>query len=434
MNHISHLQQLTDAKDWHSLRAAATQALASKTEIPVLLFFLSLAELRIGNLQASLHASKKGLVLSGDSFWGIALCYEALSKLDQHERALSSLSEFVNNNPRNLQGLNMLVTEYAEKGYFDNALIYNEARLVSLPKSRSRKALAIQCFAKPDTLVDLFSSILDQQSTDWSLIVWQDGLVGSKQSDRYAADAIAVSSVIDRYLPLLGTRFADIRVVRSEANLGTAPSCKRLLDLSFESNDYVVFFEDDCILAPSALQWFDGASALLSDSNWFVAGESPFFNSGSVEVSLQMTEKFSALARSPEIASKFVLDDFVPSTCFATTAEIWKKCGDVRGLPRGALNISSYMKRNGGRTIFPTVSYVKDVGMHHENGYSVMMLGKGGVKEVKNQFVTSESFSISDLRELEISRHLLFKATSRLDSVSLETLIKTVTLPPNFLE
>lgn len=429
MEQKSELQLLTDAADWSALRFAAVQEVARNNMTAAPSFFLALAELRLGNFQDSLLASARGLKIARNSFWGIVLKYEALCKIETKEDALVALSRFVEENPSDLQAADMLVDKYAELGRFDDALRYDELRLAALPESRDRKAIAIQCFSKPDTLADLLRSVLEQKASDWSVLIWQDGLAGSKHEDRYKADVALVSSVIDDHLPRLREKFGDVRVVNSAANLGTAPTCKRLLDLAFESNGYVVFFEDDCILSPPALAWFDGVRSLLNQQAWFAAGESPYFNSGADDVPSHMTDLLNMLANAPDVASTYVYEKFVPSTCFATTAEHWRRCGNMRGLPRGDHNISAFMKSKDGRTVFPSVPYVRDVGMHHKNGYSVMMLGEDGVKETKNQYVVPQSFDASNMRELRLNQGLMFDATSKLDPAALATLSDLILLP-----
>lgn len=429
MEQKSELQLFTDDANWSALRLAATQEVARNNMAAAPSFFLALAELRLGNFQDSLLASARGLEIARNSFWGIVLKYEALCKIEKKEDALVALSRFVEENPSDLQAADMLVDKYAEAGRFDNALHYDALRLAALPKSRDRKAIAIQCFSKPDTLADLLQSVLAQDASDWSVLIWQDGLPGSRHEDRYRADVALVSSVIDDHLPRLRQKFGDVRVVNSAANLGTAPTCKRLIDLAFESNDYVVFFEDDCILSPPALAWFDGVRGLLNQQAWFAAGESPYFNSGADDVPSHMTDLLNTLANAPEVASTYIYEKFVPSTCFATIAEHWRQCSNFRGLPRGDHNISAFMESRGGRTIFPAVPYVRDVGMHHKNGYSVMVLGEDGVKETKNQYVVPQSFEASELRELRLSQGLMFDATSKLDPAALAALSDLLLLP-----
>jgi hypothetical protein len=209
-------------------------------------------------------------------------------------------------------------------------------------------------------------------------------------------------------------------------NLGPTLACQRLLDSSFETNDYVVFLEDDCLLAPPTLSWFTFAKSLLDDDTWFVAGESVFFDSQAQDLDESVMDKLIDCSRSEKVASKYIFENFVPSSCFALTKKVWEECGAIRGLPRGDINLTSFLRRNEKRTVFPAVPFVRDIGMLHRNGYSVLLHGEAGVRERKNSYIIPASFSPSKASELSVDRNLLYAATKHMDRAALELLWETV--------
>jgi hypothetical protein len=67
--------------------------------------------------------------------------------------------------------------------------------------------------------------------------------------------------------------------------------------------------------------------------------------------------------------------------------------------------------------------------MLHELGYSVAMLGKENVKEIKNTYLLSDSSYLDplEIRPFTQDRDLLFAAASRLDSSAISKLAAAMT-------
>ena len=83
--------------------------------------------------------------------------------------------------------------------------------------------------------------------------------------------------------------------------------------------------------------WFAAARSteLFGSSRiWAIAGESIFFDSVGKDLPPDYPAKAKNFAIATELGTKFMPLNFVPSTCFATTADKWKAFGASRGSTR----------------------------------------------------------------------------------------------------
>jgi tetratricopeptide (TPR) repeat protein len=420
------LDALAKAGEWKVLYEASQEFIAAGSPHAANWFFSGLAALRLGDAPSAVGYVERGLELAPNSFWGIALLYDALSRTDRLTEALEKLEVFSLRNPT-VQAFEFLADRAAAAANFELATRHTAKLLPLRGFKQEQKAIAIQCFAKDDTIKNLLDSLLAQDVSGWSLVILQDAAEGSRHADKYRPGVEKTSAVLDEYSELLRARFSDVRYIRLEQNLGPTLACQVLMDVSFQSSEYVVFFEDDCVASLPTMKWFDFARSLLDQDSWFIAGESLFFNSDSLALSEDISTKLNSISRSKEIASKYTYEAYVPSTCFATNSSTWAACGSTRGLPRGDVHLTSLLRSHKKRTVFPAVPFVRDVGMLHESGYSVTLHGREGVQEIKNQYVIPHEFHPADASELSIDKGLLYAATKRLDERLVDLLCERLT-------
>jgi len=217
--------------------------------------------------------------------------------------------------------------------------------------------------------------------------------------------------------------FFSVEVLQNERNLGTAPTCRRMLDHVANNYSGFVFIEDDCLLAPSALDWcrHHMKKTVNTTGPWFLSAESIFFDRQDREITAEQHKKLADFAGLPAIRNAYHLLNFVPSTCFGTTSDIWRICANVRSFTRGPESLTRYMTAMGRKTVSPLVPRASDIGMQHELGYSVTLMGRNNVKETKTTYLMAEgSFEPKESTLFVGNSDLLYAATSVLKTEHLE--------------
>ena len=258
----------------------------------------------------------------------------------------------------------------------------------------SPMAVVVQCFAKVDTLSALLRSLLAcRGAEEIDLILWLDKPAQDSAGSKYIQPNLDVQATVDWFIAANATRFRSVTRHSNEYSLGTCKTCQIALDYAFDRHSFVIFLEDDCVLSHDALEWFEAARKLPFFENervWAITGEACLF----VRAGTEMSEKEIATARSAAsragLGQHFVTAPFVPSTCFATTREKWAEFGQTRGQPLGASDVSQRCLAEGRVTIIPFVARVKDTGMLHERGYSVLHHTALAIADGKNTYVMSD--------------------------------------------
>ncbi len=283
-------------------------------------------------------------------------------------------------------------------------------------------AILVQCFAKPDTLFGLCSSLTQCDGTkDFHLVFWSDAPGTGLQADRHSARNQQVQLAIETFTRDHAHRFASVSFHRNDVNRGTCATCRIALDATFSMHEFVIFTEDDTVFAKDALRWFEGlvkGGMLTKPEILALAGESIYFDSRARAVPPGYAAKARATAVTRNLAAEYVALNFVPSTCFATTREKWHSFGALRGQPRGDEDVCNLCKENGLFAIFPVVARVRDIGMLHDDGYSVGVLGKDHVSEIKNTYLMSDDLppSTQELRPFTGNMGRLFEESVELRS------------------
>lgn len=258
----------------------------------------------------------------------------------------------------------------------------------------SPTALVIQCFLKADTLHDLCESLLRCDGTGMiDLVFWLDSPLGSRSEVRFTPLHAEVRATLDRFVLAHAGRFRSVSRHQNPSNLGTCATCRTALDHAFALHPFVVFAEDDVVFARDAFAWFDDIrrQGLLDDPrHWAIAGESVFFNARDKALPEEWPRAMRQLAADEGLAGFYVTHNFVPSTCFATTDAHWRRFGATRGQPLGDVDLCALCRDEDGWCVFPVVPRVKDIGMLHDNGYSVLIHTRDGVQERKNTYLMSD--------------------------------------------
>jgi len=424
MTYIQQMKDLSENREWEKLLKFAEDLVSSGTNQDIANFFISAANRNLGRFAEAIASADTGLSLSPTSQWGISLYYEACKADGRTEAGLDRLEEFLDAYPDSDQVRHLLVDQAAEARRFDVATsAFLNGRAAQKAQQNSQKALVVQCFAKPDTLKSAIERLLVcNEAAQWNLIIFQDGLDGNIMREKYEHFHHETSSVVSNYLSKLTARFSSVSLVSAKVNLGTTLGCRSALDFAFEANEYAVLLEDDCEFEESALSWFDYARALLDQRRWFIAGETIFFNPADRKISEAQRAKLIEIAKNNALGSQYTDISFVPSSCFATLKATWSRVRLIRGLPRGDENLSSYLSENDARTVMPMVPLVQDKGMLHEYGYSVAMLGRNNVAEIKSHLSVGINFDRSTAKAFLGDLGLMQRATCFLEEEAIRRL------------
>lgn len=257
--------------------------------------------------------------------------------------------------------------------------------------------IVINTFVKDDMIfkqIDNLSKVVDGK--DVKILFFQDNTRGNeKYSDpKYLKKHNHISKIINNNINL----FQDAQYVLAGENRGCYKACKEAIDLMFRQVDYVIAMEDDVFLSQDSIDWFIFfyKTHLVSQktNKLFVAAESIYFDGRELPINRQQIEthilKYSAL----NYQNFYTTFNFVPSSIFATTKEIWNTTGHIRGDLNGDNKLCKYMKDHEYECIFPIVHRAVDIGMMHEDGYSIKMRGNKTVKQdaQKNQYLTTDAF------------------------------------------
>jgi hypothetical protein len=254
-------------------------------------------------------------------------------------------------------------------------------------------AIVVQNYNKPDTLRDVCESLLACENRHlFDLIFWSDSAVGGHKETEHGPKVAQSRAYLESFSATHGDQFHSVAIYQNSINLGCYKTCRVAMDKAFEEHDFVVLSEDDCIFSPDALNWFlemSRSSAFHDDAVWAIAGESIFFDSQKVTLDGQFVADAKNYAKVNRLWEQFITFGFIPSSCFATNRHKWAEFAITRGETNGDVTLCQRCRVEGKKCLFPVVARVKDVGMLHPDGYSVLIHSMENVKEVKNCYLMS---------------------------------------------
>lgn len=414
------LRKLADGARWTEILDLTKVLDADQQSQPAFWFFRGLSLLRTHQTADALDHIRSGLSLNPLSDWGNYLAFEALLADKQVTEAFNTFRTYIGRVPGREAQKASYVQRAAELGLFEIAAEMNETREVILPqKGRPEYTLALQCFSKVDTLQQVLAGLITLNNPkDFALVVILDSVNGANLSTKHHEGHKQVKQLIGDWTTCLVNAFFSVEYLQNSFNLGTAPTCRRLLDHVTAKYAGFLFIEDDCVLAPSALDWTrHHLSATVGPLGpWFLTCELIFFDKEDRLIDDQKYTRLARLAAHSAFSNAHTLLDFVPSTCFGTTSDIWKLCAKVRSFTRGPESLSRFMAAMNCKTVAPIVPRASDIGMMHELGYSVARMGQANVREHKNTFIVAErDFDVYASRLYDGDIDVLYGATSKLN-------------------
>jgi hypothetical protein len=425
----SKLRQLADANKWTDIIDATDVLRSDPSSPPGIFFFRATGLAKVGRIDDALSTIESGLTRDANSAWGNKLLFDTLRAAGRVPEAYSRFAEYIRTPGNHEADKAWLIQCAAEANLFDVAAEVNESRAViaNVPVA-PQYALAVQCFCKADTLDQVFASLCSIEGAEhFALVILQDSPIGSPREQEYRDEHKAVKSVFAQWLSNLSHAFFSVEFIENVRNLGTAPSCRRLLDYVSRKYAGFLFIEDDCVLSPFALNWarYHLSNTIRERDTWFVTCESSFFDREDRVIDPDLSVRLSRFAERPDIRNAYVFLKFVPSTCFGTVSGIWQQCAIPRSFTRGPESLNRFLQMKQKQTIAPVVPRAADIGMLHRFGYSVEHVGTANVKERKNTFHLSQTaFEPADCLPYDGDKDVLYRATSLLDLSALDSVDK----------
>lgn len=263
--------------------------------------------------------------------------------------------------------------------------------------------LALQVFNKPDMTSQLLTSIAQSRlPNDCHVVVLQDSLEGARNAAGYAQDHAKTKAVVEAWISAEKGRFTSADFYENPHNMGTCATTRRVIDLGAERSKNIFFSEDDTVFEVDAFDWFSHMlthDAFLSPEVWAITGESKIFDSAGAKISDAQIAEGRVDVVDHDLMSKFYRLNFMPSTCFATTREKWAEFGETRGHPNGDRDVNTRCKEEGRYSLWPVVARVSDNGMHHPNGFSMLVHKTTDRIPNKTQHLTSGAFGAAKISE-----------------------------------
>lgn len=282
------------------------------------------------------------------------------------------------------------------------------------------KIICIQAFVKPILLTSLIESLKNCIGIkDYTILIWFDSTNHMKYLNRedWVEKNKKCLEIAEKYK---SQNFCKNFVIKqNEENLGTAKTCYTAITYAFsELGEYVIFTEDDTIFSKDALIYFNFFYQNNYFKNlelWSIVGESPFFDSKGQIFSKAQIEEIKKKTNPEELGKFYSKINWVNSTQFSLTKEVWNHYGEVRGRKMGAIEFGELCIAKGGHSIYPIIARVKDVGMEATDGYSFYHHGKN-VSELKNTYISSDdlNFVNQEFEEYVKNKNQLFAMTSKI--------------------
>src|SRR5690242_14586799 len=96
-------------------------------------------------------------------------------------------------------------------------------------------AVVVQCFNKLDTLQRMLQSLLACEAhQQLQLIIWRDGVKGSRRESEFAPAVEAVGTFIRAFAEQHADRFRGIELYENDINLGCYKTCQLAIDTALK--------------------------------------------------------------------------------------------------------------------------------------------------------------------------------------------------------
>jgi hypothetical protein len=265
-------------------------------------------------------------------------------------------------------------------------------------------ALVIQPFIKPDTLAALLRTLVRcSRKETVRLIFFSDnpsGLAAATHPGSPGKEAEfseknrQVMALANEFRDAHRNDFRDVVVQTADRHLGPCATCRSAIDFAFESDDLVILTEDDSLFSEDAIEWYQrihDSGIMDVPENWAVTGESIYFDAKTTRPAPEYIERARAACIRRGYFHQHTRFRHLPATSFAVVKPKWDLFRELRGQDRGDEKVCSALREQKNFVVFPILARVTNVGMLHEDGYSVAIIGaeEVAVRGNFNTYLTS---------------------------------------------
>lgn len=257
-------------------------------------------------------------------------------------------------------------------------------------------SIIVQFFVKNEYLQSIIDGLLLLKIDDYNVIFWQDELNESKFYDQEYKNKLNVCT--NTVYNNIG-KFKNAEYKKNKINLNCYETCKVAIDYAFQNSEYVILMEDDVIISPNFLnfyEYFINNNIINFETGiLFAAAESIFFDSRTQNPTDKHIQLATQIVDEYKLDNFYITFNFVPSSCFCTSYDVWHKIGKIRGATNGDGLLCEYMKNNSFKCALSVVPCCKDVGMLNKDGYS-MRVHSGDInkiQEIKNTYLLTNKFN-----------------------------------------
>ncbi len=247
-------------------------------------------------------------------------------------------------------------------------------------------------FIKDDILDNLLDNLKKVHNIENCHIVFlQDNIIGSKFFDnkKYFNNFNNCKNIINKRI----VEFKSAEYMCNEYNKNVYETHYDGLKYCFNKYKYVIYIEDDVITNYNFLNYFnyfiDNDLLGINKEYQFLGGESIFFDSQKNDyIFSDKTNRLLLNCIEEKKLYKYYisLNSFCPSSCFCISDDVWEKIKHIKNQSLSDTKLNNYIKDNNLNLAMPIVPMCRDIGMLHDNGYSVAIHTKANVREIKNAF------------------------------------------------
>jgi hypothetical protein len=249
---------------------------------------------------------------------------------------------------------------------------------------------------KDDLILNMIKNISTIENINKCKIVfWHNSLIGNKffSIDKYGKNHDLCAKIIKENL----INLSNAEYILNEPSKNLYIDRYNALEYCFKFSDNVIYVEDDIIMSTQFVNFFsyfinNNYIGLESNKSQFIAGESIFFDSQNKHVDDNYIDKMKKIVEENELHKYYTYFDFVPSSCLLYNFNIWNKIKETCNCSLGMDFLIDFCKKNNYKTLFPIVALCQDIGMLHDYGYSVRIIGKEKICQIKNSYIINDYY------------------------------------------
>jgi hypothetical protein len=258
---------------------------------------------------------------------------------------------------------------------------------------KTKLCLLILINVKDDLIQNMINNLFQiEHINEYKIVFWHNSLNGNSYYDSYtygrkhqscAKTIIDNIKIFDNAEYFLNEPSYDLYIDRYNA-----------IEYCFNYSDNVIYVEDDIIFSKNFINYFLN----FIDNNYknkyqFIAGESILFDSSNKILNEEHINIMKNIVEKYELNKYFTCVDYTPSSCLLYNIDIWN---EIKKNANGKLSmdyLNSFCKINNYKTVIPIVAECADIGMLHDTGYSMVILGKKKISEIKNVYILNDKIN-----------------------------------------